>query len=154
MPEWDNNNPIVVKLWEDVSALYANQVSGEVRAVLGKNLRQGNIWETIELLRLKQNQNVNKILTIDPETKIETLLWTRVVESRNPFKLPSAKGLLGKDFEEFLAKNLSCRWSKYFVIVGLPTNNLVAEHPISGFSIILGYGNRASSCSVLHRCMQ
>ena len=77
MPEWDNNNPLVVKLWEDVSGLYANQVSGEVRAVLGKNLRSGNIWETVELPRLKQNINVTKIFTIDPETKIETLLWTR-----------------------------------------------------------------------------
>ena len=60
-----------------VSGLYANQVSGEVRAVLGKNLRSGNIWETVELPRLKQNKNVTKIFTIDPETKIETLLWTR-----------------------------------------------------------------------------
>ena len=25
----------------------------------------------------KQNKNVTKIFTIDPETKIETLLWTR-----------------------------------------------------------------------------
>ncbi|MGB4776179.1 MAG: hypothetical protein WBP45_13470, partial [Daejeonella sp.] len=35
MPEFNDNIPSVVKLWEDVSALYATQVSGEVRAVLG-----------------------------------------------------------------------------------------------------------------------
>ncbi len=77
MPEWNANIPSVVKLWEDVSALFANQVSGEVRAVLGKNLRPGNIWETVELPRLKKNPNVNKIYTIDPETNIELLLWKR-----------------------------------------------------------------------------
>ena len=79
MPEFNDKIPSVVKLWEDVSALYANQVIGEVRAVLGKNLRLGlgNIWETVELLRLKKNSNVTKIYIIDPETKIETLLWTR-----------------------------------------------------------------------------
>ena len=77
MPEFNDKIPSVVKLWEDISALYANQVSGEVRAVLGKNLRPGNIWETIELIRLKQNPNVTKIFTVDPESKIETLLWTR-----------------------------------------------------------------------------
>jgi hypothetical protein len=49
---------------------------------------------------------------------------------------------------------LSCRWSKYFVIVGLPTNNLAAEYPISGFRIISKHEIGASSCSVLHRCMQ
>lgn len=77
MPEFNDKIPSVVKLWEDVSALYANQVIGEVRAVLGKNLRAGNIWETVELVRLKQNSNVTKIYAIDPETKIEILLWTR-----------------------------------------------------------------------------
>lgn len=77
MPEWNANIPSVVKLWEDVSALFANQVSGEVRAVLGKNLRPGNIWESIELPRLKKNPNVTKIYTIDPETNIEILIWRK-----------------------------------------------------------------------------
>ncbi|MEO9218960.1 MAG: hypothetical protein ABI315_10330 [Bacteroidia bacterium] len=58
MPEFNDKIPSVVKLWEDVSALYANQVIGEVRAVLGKNLRVGNIWETVELPRLKKNPPV------------------------------------------------------------------------------------------------
>jgi hypothetical protein len=77
MPTWDASNPAVVKIWEDVSALYATQVSGEVRAVLGKNLRSGNIWEGTELPRLKKNPNVTKIITIDPETMIETIIFTR-----------------------------------------------------------------------------
>ncbi|WKS95937.1 hypothetical protein [Riemerella columbina] len=77
MPIWDASNPVTVKIWEDVSALYATQVSGEVRAVLGKNLRPGNIWETVELPRLKQNPNVTKITTIDPETMKETIIFKK-----------------------------------------------------------------------------
>jgi REP element-mobilizing transposase RayT len=66
-----------------------------------------------------------------------------------------------RDFLKFTARELlrlietpSCCWSKYFVIVGLPTNNLAAEYPISGFRIIFKHEIGASSCSVLHRCMQ
>ncbi|MBE9468859.1 MAG: hypothetical protein IMY72_11165 [Bacteroidetes bacterium] len=70
LPEWDINNPVTVKLWEDVSAQYSKQVTGEVRAVVGKTLREGNIWETIELKRLKANLKVTKITTIDPETLV------------------------------------------------------------------------------------
>jgi hypothetical protein len=53
------------------------QVSGEVRAVLGNNLRAGNIWEGTELPRLKANTKVTKITIIDPETMIETVIFTR-----------------------------------------------------------------------------
>ncbi len=77
MPVWDDKNPIIVKIWEEVSALYATQVTGEVRAVLGKNLRAGNIWEGTELPRLIANKKVTKITTIDPETMIETVIFTR-----------------------------------------------------------------------------
>lgn len=77
LPEWDLNNPATEKLWEDVSTQYSKQVSGEVRAVVGKTLRDGNIWETIELKRLKANPKVTKITTIDPETLVETIIFTR-----------------------------------------------------------------------------
>ena len=39
------------KVWEDASAEYAKQVYGEIRAVVGKELRAGNIWENVELPR-------------------------------------------------------------------------------------------------------
>lgn len=68
MPAWDPNNPNVMKLWEDVSAEYAKQVSGEVRAIIGQQLRPGNIWETKDLPALMSNTNVTKITTIEPVT--------------------------------------------------------------------------------------
>lgn len=57
--------------------VYAEQVYGEVRAVVGKNLRKGNVWENVELPRLKLNPNVTKIITIDPVTKVEIVVFER-----------------------------------------------------------------------------
>ena len=71
MPEWDFNTPSSVTAWEEASNVYAEQVSGEIRAVVGSELRPGNIWENIELPRLKANPNVTKTTTIDPKTGVE-----------------------------------------------------------------------------------
>lgn len=57
--------------------VYAEQVSGEIRAVVGSELRPGNIWENIELPRLKANPNVTKITTIDPKTGVEKIIFER-----------------------------------------------------------------------------
>ncbi len=57
--------------------LHAEQVSGKIRAVVGNELRPGNIWKNIELPRLKANPNVTQIITIDPKTGIETIIFKR-----------------------------------------------------------------------------
>jgi hypothetical protein len=77
MPEWDFDNPQSIKAWEDVSASYAKQVSGEIRAVVGQSLREGNIWENVELPRLMGNDSVTKITTIDPVTQSEKVIYER-----------------------------------------------------------------------------
>lgn len=77
MREWDFDNPQSIKAWEDVSASYAKQVSGEVRAVVGQSLREGNIWENVELPRLMGNDNVTKISTIDPISQTEKVIFVR-----------------------------------------------------------------------------
>lgn len=77
MPRWDPKEPLSIKAWEDVSASYAKQVSGEVRAVVGQSLREGNIWENVELPRLMGNDNVTKITTIDPMTHSEKVIFVR-----------------------------------------------------------------------------
>lgn len=59
------------------SAAYAEQVSGEVRAVVGTKLRSDNTWENVELPRLMGNSNVTKITIIDPKTGIETVIFER-----------------------------------------------------------------------------
>ncbi len=50
--------------------------SGEVWAVIGKDLRDGNIWETVELDALMNNSNVTKITVIDPKTLKDTVIYT------------------------------------------------------------------------------
>jgi hypothetical protein len=77
LPAWNPSDPNVMKLWQDVSAEYARLVSGEVRAVIGQQLRPDNIWQTKELPALISNMNVSKITTIDPETLIETVIFIR-----------------------------------------------------------------------------
>ena len=77
MPEWDFNTPSSVTAWEEASNVYAEQVSGEIRAVVGSELRPGNIWENIELSRLKANPNVTKVTTIDPKTGVEKIIFER-----------------------------------------------------------------------------
>jgi len=73
MPKWEDSP----KVWEAVSREYAKQVSGEVKAVIGKKLRDGNVWENYELPALKENPNVNKIITIDPKTGREKIIFKR-----------------------------------------------------------------------------
>lgn len=77
MPEWDFSNPSSMEAWDMVSAAYAEQVSGEVRAIVGAKLRLGNIWKNVELPKLLKNPNVTKITTIDPKTGIETVIFER-----------------------------------------------------------------------------
>lgn len=66
-----------MKAWQDISAEYAKGVSGTVRAVIGQSLRAGNVWETAELPALMRNPRVDKIITIDPATGVQKLIFQR-----------------------------------------------------------------------------
>ena len=77
LPKWDSNNLDSLKIWNEASATYANQVSGEVRAILGSNISPRSVWSTIEFPALKGNLSVTKIISIDPVTKIEKIIFTR-----------------------------------------------------------------------------
>ncbi|MBC8722452.1 hypothetical protein F6X37_12815 [Paraburkholderia sp. 31.1] len=77
MPAWDASNPAVVQAWQDISAQYAAGASGSVRAVIGSNLRPGNVWETAELPALMNNPKVTQITTIDSATGSSKVIFTR-----------------------------------------------------------------------------
>jgi len=77
MPKWDATNPDVVQAWKEISADYAAGSSGTVRAIIGQSLRPGNVWEASELPALMSNPNVTRIITIDPVTQAETVIFRR-----------------------------------------------------------------------------
>lgn len=75
MPTYDVNDPSSVQAWANASRAYAEQASGTVYAVVGKSLRAGNVWENVELPALEANSNVTRIVTIDPLTHAETVIY-------------------------------------------------------------------------------
>ncbi|MBO0728488.1 MAG: hypothetical protein J2P57_04465 [Acidimicrobiaceae bacterium] len=76
LPEWDPDNPDVIHAWTEASKAYADGVSGEVRAVIGDNLRPGAVWNE-ELKALESNPNVTRIIRIDPKTAVQTVIWPK-----------------------------------------------------------------------------
>lgn len=77
MPEWEFSDADTIHSWEGASKVYAQQASGIVRVVAKYPLRQGNIFETVELPTLKSNPKVTKIIMIDPDTNKKTELFRR-----------------------------------------------------------------------------
>jgi hypothetical protein len=74
LPVWNQKDPESVRFWEDASAAFAENASGQVRAVVGSDLRPGNIWQTVEIPRLVDNPNVTSISQLDPDTG----LWAQL----------------------------------------------------------------------------
>lgn len=61
----------------DSFGVCVESVSGNVYAVVGNKLIQGNIWENVGLSRLKKNTRVTSITTIDPKTGCEKVIFRR-----------------------------------------------------------------------------
>jgi hypothetical protein len=77
MPAYDPSVPASVSAWTNISSELAKNASGEVRAVLGSQLRPQSIWETYELPALLSNPSVTKITAIDPKTGLEKVIFDR-----------------------------------------------------------------------------
>lgn len=77
LPEYDFFDESIKEIWKQVSEELAKRASGKVRVVLGQNINPQGVWNTIELPALIDNQNVTEIIAIDPETLIETVIFTR-----------------------------------------------------------------------------
>jgi hypothetical protein len=76
MPAWDGT-PEVAEIWGEVSKKYAEAAHGDVRVVLGRDLRPGNVWETYEFDALTANPAVTRIIAIDPGSGAMRLLFER-----------------------------------------------------------------------------
>lgn len=77
LPVWNRHDPVSVQFWEDASAAYAENAHGEVTAIIGTNLRPGNIWQTVEIPRLMENPEITRILQIDPDTGQSITIFER-----------------------------------------------------------------------------
>ncbi|MEM6108583.1 hypothetical protein AAHS21_20465 [Mycobacterium sp. 050272] len=76
-PKWSFDDPAAQDWWSRVSGMFAENVVGQVHAVIGSDLRTGNVWETVELPRLMDNPNVTRIVIIDPENGSVTNIFER-----------------------------------------------------------------------------
>lgn len=77
LPRWNEEDPESVRFWTDASSAYAANASGTVTAIIGRNLRPGNIWQVTEIPRLMENPNVTQIIQIDPDTGEATVIFER-----------------------------------------------------------------------------
>ena len=75
LPPWNGSDPAAVEAWKAASKAYAENASGTVRVVLGKDVNPESIWTQIELPALKANKRVDKIIAIDPATGKEQVIY-------------------------------------------------------------------------------
>jgi filamentous hemagglutinin len=76
LPKWNASDPSVVAAWERASVDFANGASGNVRVLQGDALRIDAIFGP-EFRALTNNPSVNSIKSINPDTGLEVLLWSR-----------------------------------------------------------------------------
>ncbi|MEO3803489.1 ALF repeat-containing protein [Nonomuraea sp. B10E8] len=74
-PQWDKKEGVIAEAiddaWDQVSLAYARRASGEVRVVLGRDVRADSVWLRHECRTLVHNSNVTKIIVIDLITMVE-----------------------------------------------------------------------------------
>ncbi|GAA2865580.1 hypothetical protein HD593_000614 [Nonomuraea rubra] len=76
---WDAIKDQVDALWKRVSLAYARNASGDVRVILGAEVRSTSVWKPTECFELLANPNVTEITIIDLTTGKEV----RVVSDRS-----------------------------------------------------------------------
>lgn len=72
--------PSSVQAWQSISTELAKNASGDVRVVLGSQVRPQSIWELFELPALINNSAVQKVIGIDPKTGAEKIIFQRGVK--------------------------------------------------------------------------
>ena len=75
--DWNDMDDDPSSVWEEISRVYARNAKGNVRVLVRPPLRDGNIFENIELPELKKNPNVRKVVLIDLNTGEEKEIYRR-----------------------------------------------------------------------------
>ena len=76
LPRWNPDDPAVVAAWRQASIDFASRAKGHIRVLQGDSLRVNAIFHD-EFNALIANPNVKSITSINPETGVEVLLWSR-----------------------------------------------------------------------------
>ncbi len=76
LPAWNASDPSVVAAWQKASVDFANGAKGHVRVLQGDTLRVDAIFGA-EFRALQANPSVKSVISINPETGAEMLLWSR-----------------------------------------------------------------------------
>ena len=88
---WNSTDHENVKAWKDLSKAYASQASGNVRAVLGDNIRAGSVWCTDEVPCLFNNNSVPSIQGISKQQLMDSYkMLSDINESNANFALGKA----------------------------------------------------------------
>jgi hypothetical protein len=69
---WDDADSLNKKAWSDISEAYASQTSGNVRVVLGDQVRETSVWINSEMPRLLREADVSSINGI-PRNELSSL---------------------------------------------------------------------------------
>lgn len=77
MPEWNPNDPTSVEAWRNASQEFAAGASGNVRVLQSDAVRVNSVWAEVEFPALKANPDVLSITAVNPNTGMESLLWSR-----------------------------------------------------------------------------
>ena len=72
---WDATNP--ASAWRRASADFASGASGTVRGLQQDALRINSVWTEVEYPALRANPSVTRIVSVDPRTGAEAVLWSR-----------------------------------------------------------------------------
>jgi hypothetical protein len=80
LPTYERSNPSSIEAWTKISFELAKNAKGEVKVVLGKEARMDSIWNTVELPALMTNPSVTRVIAVDPATKIERVIYERLMK--------------------------------------------------------------------------
>ncbi|AGZ49000.1 hypothetical protein B1T45_28275 [Mycobacterium kansasii] len=82
VPGWDAAFPDTIRFWDEAARAYAENAAGTVTAIVGCDVRPDNIWQRVEVPRLRNNPNVTRIIQIDPDSRVSTVIYERRATAR------------------------------------------------------------------------
>jgi hypothetical protein len=100
MPVFSDRTPEAIQAWELASRIFAEQASGDVFVVMGTEIRDGNVFQTLEFPTLQANQNVRRVIRMDNQGREVEVLFDRDATGDDPDDEPGNDPGNGNDDDE------------------------------------------------------